>query len=231
VHIDIWSDVICPWCYLGKRRFDKAVATLSWADEIHVRWRAYQLDPQAPLEPGDLRAALERKYGPGAFERMTERMTSLGQAEGVNYRFDVAQRVNTLDAHRLLAWAWDMSGASAQDRLQQRLFRAYFEDGEDVADRDALVRFAGDAGLDVTDARRIATSQAYANEVADDLRSAMDRQLAGVPAFVIEDQWLIPGAQDVETIRVVLERARERLVVVPTTLASGGVCAVDDPAC
>jgi len=231
VRIDIWSDVICPWCYLGKRRFDKAVAALPWADEIEVRWRAYQLDPRAPREPGDLRAALERKYGPGAFDSMTGRLTSLGLAEGIDYRFEIAKRVNTFDAHRLLSWAWTTGGASAQDRLQARLFRAYFEEGENVADPDALVRFAADAGLDADEATRILSSQAYADEVADDLRMAMDRQLTGVPAFVIEDRWLIPGAQDVETMRLVLERARAQLVVVPSALADGEACAVDDPAC
>lgn len=230
VHIDIWSDVICPWCYLGQRRFDKALATLPWADEITVRWRAYQLDPGAPREPADLRAALERKYGPGAFDQMTRRLTALGRAEGIDYRFDLAQRVNTLAAHRLLAWAWATGGAPAQDRLHTRIFRAYFEEGENVADPDALARFAGDTGLDAHDAKRVARSRAYADDVADDLRLGMERQLTGVPAFVIEDRWLIPGAQDVDTMTVVLERARQRLIVVPTAPADEA-CAIDDPGC
>lgn len=232
VHIDIWSDVICPWCYLGKRRFDKALSALAWAEQIDVRWRAYQLDPHAPREPGDLSTAIERKYGPGAFDQMTARLTSLGQAEGIAYRFDLAQRVNTLDAHRLLAWAWETGGPSGQERLQERIFQAYFEAGENVADPDALARFAGDAGLDAHDAKRVARSQAYASEVADDLRRGLDRQLTGVPAFVIEDRWLIPGAQDVETMTAVLERARQQLVVVPSAQGvDDEACAVDDPGC
>src|SRR5687767_9257749 len=117
MHIDVWSDVICPWCYLGKRRFERAVASLSWGTEIEVRWRAYQLDPHASADVGDLRAAMERKYGPGAFESMTGRLTALGAPEGIDYRFDLAKRVNTLEAHRLVAWAWDTGGPAAQDAV------------------------------------------------------------------------------------------------------------------
>ena len=106
MRIDIWSDIVCPWCYLGRSRLRSALEQLEWADEVEVRWRAYQLDPRAPAEPGDLRASIERKYGPGAFDQMTTRLTALGQAEGIDYRFDRALRVNTTDAHRLMAWAW-----------------------------------------------------------------------------------------------------------------------------
>ena len=114
MRIDIWSDVICPWCYLGKRRFERALASLAWRDEVEVRWHAFQLDPGATAEPGNLRAAIERKYGPGAFEGMVRRLTDLGEAEGIRYRFDLAKRVSTFDAHRLLAWAWHAGGAPAQ---------------------------------------------------------------------------------------------------------------------
>ena len=108
--IDVWSDVICPWCYLGKRRLETALAQLDWSDEMTVRWRAHQLDPHAPVEPGDLRMAIERKYGLGAYDQMTGRLTTLGAEDGINYRFDRALRVNTTDAHRLLAWAWSDGG-------------------------------------------------------------------------------------------------------------------------
>ncbi|HSL58650.1 MAG TPA: DsbA family oxidoreductase [Acidimicrobiales bacterium] len=230
MRIDVWSDVICPWCYLGKRRLERALDGLDWADEVEVRWRAFQLDPRAGREPGDLRVALERKYGPGAFDGMTRRLTALGEPEGIDYRFDRALRVGTLDAHRLLAWAWATGGAAAQGPLKERLLLAYFTEGANVADPAALAGFAAEAGLDADAAGEVLASGAFADEVAADLRMAVERELTGVPAFVIEDRLLIPGAQEVDTLRTVLERARARFAPAPVP-ADGEVCAVDDPTC
>src|SRR5690606_1882332 len=134
----------------------------------------------------DLRRALERKYGPGAFESMTRRLTALGGAEGIDYRFDLALRVNTLDAHRLLAWAGGV-GVAEQGALSERLFRAYFTEGANVADHEALVRLAGEAGLDADAAAEVLASGAFAGEVQADLAAARDRDIHGVPNFVIED--------------------------------------------
>lgn len=227
MHIDVWSDVICPWCYLGKRRLDRALAQLDWADDVTVRWRAYQLDPHAPTEPGDLRATIEKKYGPGAFDQMTTRLTALGSAEGIDYRFDRAQRVNTADAHRLMAWAWATGGQATQDALADGLFRAYFSEGANVADHEALVRLAAEAGLAATRAADVLAGDEFAAEVAEDLGAAVQGQITGVPAFVIEDRLLIPGAQDTDTFVAVLTRARERFGPVATPAA--GACAIDDP--
>lgn len=229
VRIDIWSDVICPWCYLGKRRFEAARAQLPFGAELEVRWRAYQLDPRAPTEPGDLRVAIERKYGPGAFDGMTRRLTALGAAEGITYRFDIAQRVNTLDAHRLMEWAWSQ-GADAQDRLGERLFRAYFEEGANVADPVVLRSLAADAGLDGDRAGEVLAGRDFAAEVAADLEAALDREITGVPAFVVADRLMIPGAQEVETMVALLTRAYERFAPVPV-VADGDACGVDDPRC
>ena len=209
--VDVWSDVVCPWCFLGKRRLERALSSLGWADEVTVRWRAFQLDPSASSQPGDLRVAIERKYGPGAFDSMNRRLSALGSVEGITYRFDRAQRVNTFDAHRLLEWTWAESGSGVQDALKERLFRAYFEEGENVADHDALVRLAAEAGADEARARRVLVGDRFAAEVEADRAIAAERQFTGVPAFVIEDRMLIPGAQEVETMVAVLERARERL--------------------
>lgn len=210
MRIDVWSDVICPWCYLGARRLDRALDQVGWRDEVEVHWRAFQLDPSASREPGDLRRALERKYGPGAFDSMTRRLTALGAPEGIDYRFDLALRVNTLDAHRLLAWA-DGLGAAEQDALGDRLFRAYFTEGANVADHEALVRLVGEAGLDADEAADVLASGAFAGEVQADLDAARDRDIHGVPNFVIEDRLSIPGAQEVDTMVMLLERARDRL--------------------
>jgi len=211
MHIDVWSDVVCPWCYLGKRRLERALEQLPWGDEVTVRWRAYQLDPGAGSEPGDLRAALERKYGPGAFDAMTTRLGTLGQLEGIDYRFERAVRVGTTDAHRLLAWAWDTGGASAQGPLKERLLRAYFTEGANVADHATLASLASETGLDAEMAGEVLGSGNYAAEVAAEREQALEYQITGVPAFVVEQRALVPGAQEVDTFVKVLERARERV--------------------
>jgi predicted DsbA family dithiol-disulfide isomerase len=210
MRIDIWSDVVCPWCFVGKRRLERALDRLGWRDRVEVRWRAFQLDPRASRQPGDLRASLERKYGPGAFDAMTRRLGALGEEEGIGFRFDRAVRVNTFDAHRLVTWADDTSGAAGQDALVEGLFVAYFEQGRNIADPGTMVEVAAGAGLDRDRASEVVASDAYAAEVRADLEAAVDRQLTGVPAFVVADRLLIPGAQEVDTFVAVLTRAAER---------------------
>lgn len=210
MRIDIWSDVICPWCYLGKRRLDMALEQLDVVDEVEIRWRAFQLDPTATAEPSDLRASIDRKYGPGSFEGMTTRLGNLGAEVGIGYRFDIAKRVSTIDAHRLSAWAWEAGGAEAQGAVVERLFVAYFEEGANIADATLLASVATEVGLDHETASEVVAGDAFADEVSADLQGARQRELTGVPAFVVEDRLLIPGAQDVETFVSLIGRARER---------------------
>ncbi|MCC6437228.1 MAG: DsbA family oxidoreductase [Acidimicrobiales bacterium] len=212
MRIDIWSDVVCPWCYLGKRRLERAMGQLDWADEIEIHWRAYLLDPTATAEPKDLGAAIDKKYGPGAFKGMQARLIPLGEAEGITYRFDRALRVGTLDAHRLLAWAWAHGGEQAQSPLKERLLRAYFEDGENVADHATLASLAESVGLPRDEAIEVLAAGGFRAEVLADLEGALDREITGVPGFLIEDRLLIPGAQEPDTFVSVLTRARERLM-------------------
>lgn len=213
MRIDIWSDVICPWCYLGSRRLGAALDRLDAEgtlprDEVEVHWRAFELDPGAPAEPQELRPVLERKYGPGAFDAMTARLTALGAADGIDYRFDLAQRVNTFDAHRLLSWAATQD--AGQDRLVADLFRAYFTDGADVSDRATLTGLAGGAGLDADHAGEVLAGGGHAEEVRADEATARELDVTGVPAFVIDGAVMIPGAQEVDTIVKVVTRALAR---------------------
>ena len=208
MRIDIWSDVICPWCYLGSRRLAEALDRLA-LDDIELRWRAYQLDPGAPREPTDLRASLDRKYGPGAFDSMTPRLTALGAQVGIDYRFDKALRVNTADAHRLIAWAATQGAATPggpQDLLVQTLFRSYFTDGADLCDQRVLVGAASEVGLDPGEAGAVLAAGAFAEEVDVDLAAGAERGISGVPAFVIEDEWVIPGAKEVDQMVRLLSR-------------------------
>lgn len=212
MRIDIWSDLVCPWCYLGATRFAAALDIVG-ADDVEVHWRAFQLDPDAPTTPKDLRAVIDGKYGAGSFDGMTGRLTALGAEAGIEYRFDRAQWVNTADSHRLVAWAGDsgssdLGGPEAQARLVDALFRGYFTDGVDLSSRERLLEVVAAAGLDVDAADGVLSSDRYADVVATDQRLARERGISGVPAFVIDDTYLIPGAQDVEHIVAMLERAR-----------------------
>ncbi len=215
MRIDIWSDVICPWCYLGQRRLERAMTELDWADEIEIRWRAFLLDPTATAEPKDLEAAINKKYGPGAFDGMVRRLGALGEAEGITYRFDRALRVSTLDAHRLLAWAWQEGGAAVQGPLNERLFEAYFVQGANVADHPTLVGLAGEVGLDGDEAAEVLAAGRFRDEVLADLQAASEREITGVPGFVVQDRLLIPGAQEPQTFIDVLTRARVRFAPTP----------------
>ncbi|MEI2699181.1 MAG: DsbA family oxidoreductase [Microthrixaceae bacterium] len=208
VRIEIWSDVICPWCYLGSRRLSEALGQLA-LDDVELRWRSFQLDPGAPREPSDLRASLDLKYGPGAFDSMTPRLTALGAQVGIDYRFDKALRVNTADAHRSIAWAATQGAAlpgGPQDLLVQTLFRSYFTDGADLCDQSVLVAAAREVGLDADAAGEALASDEFAAAVSADQAEAVERGITGVPAFVIDDQWLIPGAQEVDQMVRLLSR-------------------------
>ena len=213
MRIDIWSDVVCPWCYLGANRLDTALDIVG-RDGVDIRWHAFQLDPSARAEPRDLRATLEAKYGAGSFDSMTGRLVALGEAEGLEYRFDHALAINTADAHRLLSWAGDSAGDSAdagpgaQERLVRRFFVGYFTGGEDLSRHESLLDAVEQVGLDRDSAAAVLAGTEYAEQVVADQQGAHERGITGVPAFVIDDQWLIPGAQDVDRLVALLERVR-----------------------
>ncbi len=211
MRVDIWSDVVCPWCYLGTRRFEEAVARLDGPD-VEVVHRAFELDPGVPPEGQDLAEYLARKFGGAQRVAMThDRLARAAVDVDVDFRWDGKRRVNTFDAHRLAAWALDISGARAQHELHQRLFRAYFTDNRDLADHAVLAELAGETGLDAGRAAEVLATDAYAEAVRADERQAGDMDIHAVPTFVIEGRWAIPGAQDIDTFVELLERAAERL--------------------
>jgi predicted DsbA family dithiol-disulfide isomerase len=212
MRVEIWSDVVCPWCYVGTRRFEEAVERLGDGADIEVVHRAFELDPTVPAEGMDLAGYLARKFG-GAdrLHQVRDRLDHAGADVDIDFRWDGKRRVNTFDAHRLTAWALDSAGVRTQHALHQRLFRAYFTDNNDVADHVVLARLAGEVGLDVDAAAEVLATGGYAGTVrAEELRAA-ELDIHAVPTFVIEGRWAIPGAQDVETFAELLERARERL--------------------
>jgi predicted DsbA family dithiol-disulfide isomerase len=210
VQVEVFSDVVCPWCWLGKRRLEHARSQLDFGDEIVVRWRAFQLDPSAPREPQPYGEVLARKYGNrNALAALSGRLDALGRQEGLDYQWDRIQRVNSFDAHRLLAWAASHS-TELQNALTERLFRAYFTEGANVADRSVLTNLAGEVGLDPDEAAAMLAGTGYGDEVRSDRERAVDLDVLGVPAFVIAPGFGIPGAQEVDTFRLMLTRAHDR---------------------
>lgn len=210
MRIEIWSDVVCPWCYIGKRRLENALAGFTHADAVEVVYRSFQLDPAAPREPVQSVAEhLGSKYGggPEAGRQMVERTEAVAAEEGLLFRLGQAQRVNTIDAHRVLHLALDSGGPSVQSALKEELLAAYFLRAENVADHDLLRRTAQQAGLDPEAIESVLATDRYADAVESDIREAAALGATGVPFFVIDRKYGISGAQPAELFGQVLDRA------------------------
>ena len=213
MRIDVWSDVVCPWCYIGKRRLEKAVTGLESARpelDVEVVWHSFELDPAAPAVPVESVAeALGRKYGGGveAGRSMVDRVEAVAAEEGMVWRHHAALRVNTVTAHRLLHWALEEGGPQVQGRLKDALLAAYFEQEKNIADADTLVDLAVSVGLDAERARQIIVSREFADDVEADIRQAAAFGATGVPFFVVDQKYGISGAQPAEFFAEVIERA------------------------
>jgi predicted DsbA family dithiol-disulfide isomerase len=226
IRVDIWSDVVCPWCYIGKRRFERAVDTLADEVEIEYVFRAFQLDPTASMGKSQpVAEAYAKKFGgPDRAREIIERVTSVAAEEGLEFRLDRALRANTLLAHRLLWLAERPDSPVAQPALKERLLRAYFHDGLDIGDPDVLAACAAEIGFDRDEVLAFLESGAGLHEVRADIEQAIDYGISGVPAFVINGRWSIPGAQDTDTFVNVFRQLKDRI-----TVASGPAC--DDDNC
>ena len=213
--VEIWSDVVCPWCYIGKRRFERALATV--ADELDVRvvYRPYQLDPTAsPGKSAPVVEAYARKFGgEERAHQIIDHVTNVAAGEGLEFRMDRALRANTLLAHRLL-WLAEQSGH--QQRLKERLLQAYFVDGLDVGDPDVLADCAADVGMEHDGVRRFLDSTDGVAEVRALFEQARENDITAVPTYVVADPrgraaWMIPGAQDSDTFVAVMRRIADRI--------------------
>jgi predicted DsbA family dithiol-disulfide isomerase len=210
MRIEIWSDVVCPWCYIGKRRLETALDRTGHRDEIEVVYRSFQLDPAAPRVPEQTVAQhLGAKYGggPEAGRQMVERVEAVAAEEGLLFRLGEAQRANTVDAHRVLHLALADGGPALQSELKEELLAAYFLRAENVADHDLLRRTAEKVGLDAERVDQVLASQEYADAVEADIREAASLGATGVPFFVIDRKYGVSGAQPADTFVQVLERA------------------------
>lgn len=214
--VEVWSDVVCPWCYIGKRRFATAVAELAddpaFDTPIEVVYRPYQLDPKAP--PGTAMPVPDmyaRKFGGAEQARaIIDNVTGVAAAEGLEFHLDTALRANTRDAHRLLWYAEHHGAPGTQADLKERLLSAYFTRGLHVGDVAVLVGEAEAAGLDGDDVRRFLDSDGGRAEVEEYLATAAEAGITAVPTYVIEGRWSIPGAQDPDVFVQVLRRLADR---------------------
>ena len=211
VKVSVFSDVVCPWCYLGVTRFERAAAavTLSTGVEIEVTLRAYQLDPDSESNGEPLLDALGRKFGGREdAEAMAARVRAAGRADGLEFDFEAAVAANTYDAHRLLTWAGEHGGPGVQRDLAHELWKAHFAEGADIADHDTLAARAALSGLDVDRVDEVLASGVAGDEVALQRDAADDLGIRSVPTFVIDNRWMINGAQSQDA----LERALRELV-------------------
>jgi predicted DsbA family dithiol-disulfide isomerase len=229
LRIDVWSDIACPWCYVGKRRLEAALEKFPHRDEVEVVWRAFELDPSAPAErPGDVGYAerLAKKYGTSMKEAegMLTRMTDVAAADGLDFHFEKIRPGNTFEAHRVLHLAADRG---KQDAVKERYLRAYMTEGEPIGDRETLIRLAGDAGLDADEVRATLASDAYAREVRDDEDEARQLGINGVPFFVLASKLAVSGAQPAELLLRALTQAWKEVEARPEVFAEGAVCGPD----
>ncbi len=207
MQIEIWSDVICPWCYIGKRRFEQALAAFPGREKAEVVWRSFELDPAAPRQyPGTLEEMLAKKYGvsPQQAAAMNARVSGIAQEVGLEYRLAQARPGNTFDAHRLLHYA---TAKGLGDRATERVMQAYFSEGLMVGDRAALARLAPEFGIPEAEALALLEGDDYAEAVRADEARAAALGISGVPFFAFDGKFGISGAQPLEVFAQALREA------------------------
>jgi predicted DsbA family dithiol-disulfide isomerase len=228
MQVEIWSDIACPWCYVGKRRFEAALAAFEHRDEVTVTWRSFELDPQAPAERAmDSAIHLAEKYGMTREQAQAsqQKLADVAAADGLDMRFDLARGGNTFDGHRLVHLA---EAHGLQDAMKERLLRAYFTEGERIGDRDALARLALEVGLPQGEVRDVLAGTRYATEVREDERTAMSLGIHAVPFIAVDRRIGAAGARPPEALGELLRQAWETRPVMDVATAPGGeTCDVD----
>ena len=197
MQLDVVSDTVCPWCYIGKKRLDQALV-MHGGDGITLAWRPFQLDASIPEGGVDRKAYMEKKFGAERARTVGNTIRELGEAAGITFRFEKIERSpNTLNSHRLVRWA---GTAGCQNEMVDILFRRYFEDGEDVGSHDVLLDAANEAGMDVDIVRDLLSKDADKELIRKEDALARQMGIQGVPSFVINSQWVLVGAQEPETL-------------------------------
>ena len=204
MYVEIYSDVVCPWCYIGERRFLRALDALPNGKDVEVVFRPFQLDPSTPETPQPLKQYLSKKFG-AQVDAVTKQTASVATGEGLDLRFDQAQSVNTLTAHRLLRFALEEGDPKTQLGLAEKLFEAHFTHGENVADPELLADLAADAGLSRDEVLAYLGSDEGVAEVQEEIAQAQRMGIRAVPTFVFNRDSAVQGAQPTSTFLKVLE--------------------------
>jgi predicted DsbA family dithiol-disulfide isomerase len=229
--VEIWSDVMCPFCYIGKRKFEKALDQFPQKEKIQVEWKSFQLNPQMKTEPGksinDYLAEV-KGWTPDYAQQVNDHVTGLASEVGLEYNMDKAVVANSFDAHRFVQFA---KTKGLGDAAEEQLFKAYFTDGKDTSNLDTLVELGGEIGLDINELRKVLEGTRFSDEVRKDIYEAQQVGAKGVPFFVLDRKYAVSGAQQPETFLGALEQSfaewqkanPEPLV----TFAEGDVCTTD----
>jgi predicted DsbA family dithiol-disulfide isomerase len=224
MRVEIWSDIVCPWCYIGKVRFERALASFPHRDDVDVVYRAFELDPTIPRgETRDVVSELARKkaLGEEQVRRMMAGVEQLAAGEGLEYHLAEAPAGNTVDAHRLVHLAGDRGRAAP---MIERLYRAHFTELRSIFETDSLVELAAEAGIDAEEARRVLDGDEYTDRVRGDEAIARSLGITGVPFFVVDGTFGISGAQPVEAFEQALEQAWAAARPLQTVTGDGAVC-------
>jgi predicted DsbA family dithiol-disulfide isomerase len=224
--VEIWSDVVCPFCYIGKRKFENALGQFAHQGDVQIEWKSFQLNPDFVPVPGEsIHASLAKKKGVPEAEgrRMNDYMAQAAKEVGLEYQFDQAIPANTFLAHQLIHFGAHLG---QQGAMKERLFAAYYLEGQDLNSLDTLARLAAEIGLDADAARQALLAGTYANEVRRDEYEAQQIGVRGVPFFVFDDKYAVSGAQPSEVFAEVLATvwAEAHPKTQPTVLADGPAC-------
>ena len=224
--IDIWSDIACPWCYVGKRRLERALEQFPARESVRVIWHAFELDPSAPRQSpntGPYAERLDKKYGSSVREAQTriDHLVSLAKAEGLDMDFEHIRPGNTFDAHRVLHYALE---TGLQDAVKEHFLRGYLSEGEAIGEPEVVLRLAVRAGLSADQVSAILSSDTYAREVRADEAEAQRLGIRGVPFFVMAGRYGLSGAQPAETLLRALNQAWSELEAKPVEFAEGAAC-------
>ncbi|HEX8327087.1 MAG TPA: DsbA family oxidoreductase [Hymenobacter sp.] len=228
--VEIWSDVVCPFCYVGKRKFENALKDFAHRDDVEVVWRSFELTPNFEPIPGEnIYESLAKKKGVSTAEgrRMSDYMTNAAKEVGLEYDFDRAVPTNTFLAHQLIHLG---AHHGRQDATKERLFKAYYTEGQNIGDLETLVKLGAEVGLDATEIREALIAGTYAEAVRYDEYQAQQINVRGVPFFVFEDKYAVSGAQPTELFAEVLGKVWDEFKPakpVPQLVADGPACGPD----
>ena len=211
MQIEVYSDVVCPWCFIGKRRLEQALETVGYAQQAHIAWRPFQLNPTMPKEGMDRRAYLDAKFGGAEARRaIEERVAKAGEADGIEFAFDrIARTPNTFDAHRLI---WFAEQQGCQDKVVEALFHSYFTKGREIGNLDSLAEIASDCGLNREEVERFLASDRAVQEVLAEKATGHRLGIRGVPYFVLNGSISISGAQPPDIFVSALQQAEEAVI-------------------